>query len=126
MKEWREKYLTQLSVNNPRKAVTPLSVGQLVQVLDHSIPKQIWKVGLIETLYRGKDGMIRAVKVKLAHNKYLERHIRHVSLLEVDKFYDVSESAQINKCFKILIDCSLNKEKSNFDEVNIESILKEN
>ena len=125
-KEWREKYLNQLSVNNPRKAITPLTIGQLVQVLDHSIPKQIWKVGLIETLHRGKDGIIRAVKVKLANNKFLERHIRHVSVLEVDKYYDVSESEQIKKCFKILIDCSLNIDRSNFDEVDIESILKVN
>ena len=116
---WRTKYLSQLGFNNSRKSSINLKVGQLVQVLDHSIPRQIWKIGIINEMYPGKDGIIRSVKVKISNGKFICRHVKHISILECDKDVDSSEHEMIKGIFSEITSSSKNKDVSNFDDVNI-------
>ena len=121
-KSWSDKYLSMLGYKNIKRPSIALKIGQLVQVLDHSIPRQIWKVGIVSEVFPGKDGIIRSVKVKIPNGKYLLRHIHHISKLEADEIVDKSDSDMIKNAFNEVIKVSKITTVSDFDDINIHEI----
>ena len=118
-KSWVEKYLYHLAYKNTKTMYVDIKLGQLVQVLDHSIPRQIWKIGVIAEVYPGRDGVIRSVKVKLANGKFISRHINHICKLEADETVDANEAEVLKNAFSEVINNPKNTIISNFDDVNI-------
>ena len=119
-KEFIVKYLPNLSYKNPKTPITKLQVGQLIQVLDHSIPRQIWKTGIIKKLFHGKDDIARSVRVRIPNGKIIDRHVKHISLLEVDKYPDKNSEADIiSNVFSQLQEEARRQVSSDFDDVDI-------
>jgi hypothetical protein len=70
-KRWRQEYLAELREShrnyNQRCSGAPMiSVGDVVVVRDDSLPRSFWKLGLIEELFKGLDGVARGALVRLA------------------------------------------------------------
>ena len=42
-----------------------IQVGDCVLVQDESVKRQLWKTGLIDSLVRGKDGVVRGAKLRV-------------------------------------------------------------
>lgn len=70
-KRWRSEYLTKLRESHRRSRCTyskepQVSVGDMVIVHDESLPRSLWRLGKIEEVFAGRDGMIRGAAVKVA------------------------------------------------------------
>ena len=70
-RRWHRKYLAELKgahckYNQQCTRVSCISVGIVVVVHEESLPRGFWKLGLVEELFRGRDGVARAALVKLA------------------------------------------------------------
>ena len=60
-------------------------VGEVVIVKDEQRRRNTWKLAVVKQLIKGRDGVIRAVKLKTAGgNNYLERAIQHLHSLELE------------------------------------------
>ena len=80
---WRYEYLTSLrehhrTTGNNSQRVKP---GDVVLVYDDS-PRNTWKLAIVEELMTGKDGLVRAVKIKTAQGR-TNRPIAKLIPLEV-------------------------------------------
>ena len=66
-----------------------ISVGDVVIVHDDSLPRSLWKLGLIEELFKGPDGVARGALVRLApkdgKQSTLHRPIQRLYPLEVSQ-----------------------------------------
>ena len=93
-KRWRKEYLSGLREahayvarkhsdhGNPH-----VTVGDIVIVSDDSLPRGQWKLGIVQELLKGKDGMVRAATVKIASSDQqystLKRPIQLLYPLEI-------------------------------------------
>ena len=81
--ELREHHRTQLSRGETRIP----EVGEVVTVYDEGHPRGLWRLGRVECLIEGVDGVVRGVKVKVvskkSHAKVLRRPVQHIYPLEV-------------------------------------------
>lgn len=90
-KMWREEYVRNLgTVPSKVKESNVLKVGELVMVTDHMNPRCKWKVGIVEKVKEGRDGMIRRCWIKTATST-LPRPVQHVARLEMDSMEDYKE-----------------------------------
>ena len=88
---WQSEYLTELREHHrhPKKAnlLREVQVGDIVCLHEHKIPRQLWHLGKVERLLRGRDGLVRSavVRVKSANSPTSEfRHpLQQLYLLEV-------------------------------------------
>ncbi|XP_055589653.1 uncharacterized protein LOC129741866 [Uranotaenia lowii] len=64
---WRTEYLTQLQGRYKRwKSPVEITVGKLVIIKDDNLPPCRWKMGRVEKLHPGCDGVVRVVTLKTA------------------------------------------------------------
>ena len=120
--QWTVKYLAFTSVKNPNRPAPQISVGHLVLVLDHRVPKQVWKIGVITKVYPGKDGQIRSVEVKMKNGKFIQRSIAHISTLEVNEETTEDDRKIVSRVFKELSESATDQEASDFDNVDVRHI----
>ncbi len=60
------------------------NVGDVVIVKEDQKPRNTWKLAVVKHLVTGRDGVIRAAKLKTAGgNNYLERAVQHLFPLEL-------------------------------------------
>ena len=67
-KQWRKDHLLELRsthVGNKSKE-NNIKVNDIITVLDENQKKNKWRLGKIEKLITGKDGIIRGAEVKVA------------------------------------------------------------
>ena len=57
-----------------------MKVGDLVLMVDYETPREKWKVGRVEEVYPGKDGVVRNVLVKNQHGQY-KRSVQKLCVL---------------------------------------------
>ena len=60
--ELREAHRYQVTHNNTAKKI---SVGDIVIVADDKLPRGLWRLGKIEELITGADGMVRGARVRV-------------------------------------------------------------
>jgi len=87
---WKKEYLVNLrefDQKRRKKIRASPSVGE-VAILQDQTPRTQWKLCRIEELISGKDGMVRAVKVRMGNGTILRRPIQHLYSLEI---YDENE-----------------------------------
>ena len=68
-KRWKNEYLTsppEFHRATARKNYQNIKVGDLVQLEDDS-PRTAWRLAKLDALLTGKDGMIRAVKLRTSY-----------------------------------------------------------
>ena len=93
-KRWRTEYLTNLrevhahtSKRGPSDSHTHISVGQIMIVKDEHLPCGLWKLGIVQEVMKGRDGLIRAAVVKVASRGWqhliLKRPIQLLYPLEI-------------------------------------------
>lgn len=64
---WRMEYLSQLQGRLKRwKPAVPISVGRLVVIKEDNMPPSRWKMGRIQEVHPGADGVVRVVTLKTA------------------------------------------------------------
>ena len=59
-----------------------LQVGEVVLIKSDQKDRGKWRIGIVEELFPGRDGVVRAVKLR-AGNSYLERPVQHLYPLEL-------------------------------------------
>ena len=79
---WRKLYLPELQKRVKWTDVSRnLSVGDLVLIADENTPRNVWPLALVSDVTKGRDGMVRSVKVK-TRTSVLVRPITKIILLE--------------------------------------------
>ena len=58
-----------------------LEIGDLVLLSQGTTPRNKWPLGLVVTLHKGSDGLVRSVEVRTASGTY-ERPVTKLCLLE--------------------------------------------
>ena len=81
-KRWSKDYLVNLQVRQKWKTpkIEQLD-GKIVLIRDDNISRNVWKMGRIVEQFIGKDGLVRACKLKTS-NGYIRRPIQRLALLE--------------------------------------------
>ena len=84
---WRREYLTDLRDFHRHKdtATEKILVGDIVLIQEDNKKRGLWKIGRIERLISGKDGVVRGAVVRKAGGKCetLSRHIIKLYPLEI-------------------------------------------
>ena len=81
-KKWVRLYLPILQRRDKWHTVQPnLGVGDLVLIADENTPRNLWPLGLVDSVYHGRDGLVRTVKVR-THSTLLVRPITKLVMLE--------------------------------------------
>ena len=93
---WRKDYLVgQCGLQYCQKSGDPpLKIGQIVFINDHKDLKPTFKMAKVEQLLRGKDNVIRRVKLKVSSGAVVDRHLKHVSITEQDAQDILAERAR--------------------------------
>ena len=66
--KWRREYLTDLREYHRGKCesqVRTVSIGDVVIVFEENVKRGLWKIGKVEEVIRGRDGVVRGAKVKV-------------------------------------------------------------
>ncbi|CAB4013162.1 Hypothetical predicted protein [Paramuricea clavata] len=86
---WRKEYLTELREQHKVKngsAGDSISQGDIVVVHEDKIPRQLWKVGRVDDLMRGRDGNVRAATIRTSSGgrvQQLQRPIQRLYPIEI-------------------------------------------
>lgn len=76
-KRWTKEVLPDLIPRRKwNQEVIPLQVGDLVLVVDPNGPRSSWPRGLIKEVLPGRDGRVRAVKIKTKNGELLRSAAR--------------------------------------------------
>ncbi len=98
---WRKEYLIHLKQNqhpydswkakklhcssNPK-------VGEIVLICDKNQSRNLWNIGMIQTVYKGDDGVIRSCEIRNPNRKFSIRSIQHLYPFEIpQRRTDVAE-----------------------------------
>lgn len=84
-KRWTREYLAALRerhTHNIPGTPRPLNVGDVVIIRSEDKNRGKWPLGVVEELFEGRDGKVRAVKLR-AGRTFLERPIQHLYPLEL-------------------------------------------
>lgn len=84
-KRWSSEYVRSLrerhNLKHPGKPCT-LAVGDVVILKSEDKNRGKWPLGIVQELYPGRDGVVRAVKLRSGKN-FLERAVQHLYPLEL-------------------------------------------
>ena len=84
-KRWTDEYLKSLReqhrLNHPVKSPT-IAVGDVMLIKEDERNRGKWKMGIVEELITGRDGVVRGAKLR-AGKSHLERAIQHLYPLEL-------------------------------------------
>ena len=105
---WQRDYLRSLPPLSNRKQISNLKVGSLVLIHEEHKKRLQWNLGLVENVYIGVDGKVRAARVK-SKSSHLVRPVQRLLWLELDP--GLSEN-MVN-----LDACSSNQENVTLDTV---------
>ena len=76
------EYVTQLTAYKKWAQITPaLQVGDLVLVSDDRLPRLRWKLGRIQEIFKGRDGLVHSALVKTSQGVF-RRRITVLHMLE--------------------------------------------
>ena len=84
-KRWTDEYVKALrETHNHKHGCTEmqLSVGDVVIIKGDERNRGEWKMGIVEELHRGRDGIVRSVKLR-AGKTFLKRAVQHLYPLEL-------------------------------------------
>ena len=83
-KRWTNEYVQGLRERHImlKGKTLSLSVGDVVIIKSDERNRGEWPLGIVEQLYQGKDGVVRAVKLR-AGKSFVERPVQHLYPLEL-------------------------------------------
>ena len=80
-RRWRDEYLKQLPIPSLRTSQGSPQVGSVVLIREDNCPRLQWPLGVVEEMKRGRDGVVRTVKVR-TKNGILLRPVQRIHNLE--------------------------------------------
>lgn len=82
---WQKEYLCQMQVRNKwsKSVKSQLAPGTMVIIRDDDLPPLKWRIGRIERLHPGQDGVTRVVSVNLGKT-ILKRPVSKICILPID------------------------------------------
>ena len=82
---WKKEYLLELRSAHTTKNShsTPLKQGDLVLIGEERSPRQIWKTGIVQQLFPGRDGLVRSCAVRTSDRTILRRPVQLLYPLEL-------------------------------------------
>ena len=88
---WKNEYLKSLRERHNMKVKRgnhpPLAVGDVVIIKGDERNRRFWRIGIIDKLIEGKDGIVRVVKLRCGKTN-LERAVQHLYPLELHCDYN--------------------------------------
>ena len=88
---WREEYLRNLHPMSLKKPNSDLKIGSVVLVRNETKSRLLWPMGIVTTLFPGKDGHVRVVELK-TNKGLICRAVKKLHRLE---FLDETDVDQI-------------------------------
>lgn len=83
-KRWESEYLSSLQERKKwRRERENIKIGQLVLLRDENLPPAQWKLGRIQEILPGKDGLVRNVLVK-TEKSIFKRPVQKICILPID------------------------------------------
>ena len=83
---WRIEYLADLREQQKYRLKIPkepnVQIGDIVLIHDEKLPRQLWKMGKIETLIYSKDGKVRGAEVRTPNSSVLKRPVSRLYPIE--------------------------------------------
>ena len=80
-KYWINHFVPNLQFRNKwTKRRENLSVGDVVLLIDKLLPRGRWRMGIVDNVYPGNDGLVRSVKVRTKDGSY-DRPVTKLTLL---------------------------------------------
>jgi hypothetical protein len=84
-KRWRKEYLPLLTSRSCwRRKTRNISVDDLVLVNDPDVPKGVWPLGRIKSVFKGTDGVVRSVEVRTKRGVFMRPVTKLVDLEELN------------------------------------------
>ena len=81
-KKWIAQYLPLLQSRQKWQRVKDnISVNDVMLVMDVSVPRAQWPLGVVTEVIKGRDGLVRSIKMK-SRNKIIVRPLSKVVFLE--------------------------------------------
>ena len=81
-KRWQQEYLPSLTVRQKwNKVLPPLQENDIVLITDDNLSRIKWKIGKVEKLITGRDGLVRTVKIRTSKG-LLSRPVQRVHFFE--------------------------------------------
>lgn len=82
---WRKDYLMDLKSAHTSDSIkaTMLKEGDVVLIGEDKVPRQTWKMGRIEKLNSGRDGLVRSCCVRTSSGSVLRRPVQLLCSLEL-------------------------------------------
>ncbi|XP_038162876.1 uncharacterized protein LOC119797746 [Cyprinodon tularosa] len=82
---WRREYLLDLKSAHRCDSQQPslLKVGDVVLIGEDNLPRQSWKMGRIQELFPGRDGLVRSCAVRTCSGALLRRPVQLLYSLEI-------------------------------------------
>uniref|UniRef100_A0A5S6QMD2 Integrase catalytic domain-containing protein n=1 Tax=Trichuris muris TaxID=70415 RepID=A0A5S6QMD2_TRIMR len=92
-RHWIREYLPTLNKGRAERSTQQnIQIGDIVLIVDISSPRGIWKMGRVETLYPGQDGVVRVVDIRNSSGMFRRPASRLIKLTSTAM--DTSESAR--------------------------------
>ena len=95
-KRWKTEYIRSLRERHNMKAKDKdqeITIGQVVMIHGEEKNRGVWKIGVVEQLIQGRDGIVRAVRLRTGKNK-IERAVQMLYPLELQ--CDVDTTKELN------------------------------
>eukprot|EP00794_Sanderia_malayensis_P001492 gene1492-biopygen1236 len=96
-KRWKTEYVRSLRERHNMKSRNQdkqIAIGQIVMIHGEEKNRGVWKIGVIEQLTQGRDGIVRAVRLRTGKNK-IERAVQMWYPLEL-QCDDYKEQIELN------------------------------
>lgn len=85
-RQWKQTYLVELNRRVKwKRPKANIHVGDLVMVKDGEYANHSWPMGLVETVYPGADGLVRAADVRINGRTYRRPIVKMVLLSTVEQ-----------------------------------------
>ncbi|XP_055622603.1 uncharacterized protein LOC129766160 [Toxorhynchites rutilus septentrionalis] len=80
---WSQDYITTLQNRNKWHERLPVTPGQLVIVREDNVPTMQWRLGRIQDVIPGQDGLVRVANLRMG-NKVIRRPVTKLCLLPIE------------------------------------------
>ena len=91
---WTDEYVKNLPLCSGANVQEVVKVGTVVLIREDGLPRLRWPTGVIQAVFPGKDGVVRAVEVKTSKGVY-KRPVQRLHILEAaSHMYDHTQDSE--------------------------------
>lgn len=86
-KHFLKFYLPEIQARNKWQEDTEdLQIGTVVMIVDPQLPRTLWPIGSVKTVFPGADGRIRTSEVQVKERNYIRQVVHLVKLAELPDY----------------------------------------